>query len=210
MPEPSHPAAAPKAAPAELLTVSPPPALFTGERPPRPTPPPEERAPSQPSAPRVEASPPPPPSAEPPRTLEAVPPPPPAPPLVAEQVADGLVRHARIAEREGATEFTIELHPKELGKVRVQLSSTPEGLTGRLLVGDESARQTVASQLHVLEQRLGGASLTVARDSPAGSGGQGRQDRQQPWRPPAPEGHGPRAARPFQAGAEDQGLDVVA
>lgn len=133
-------------------------------------------------------------------------------PLV-EQVAEGLVRHARVVERGESAEFTIELHPRHLGRVRVELSSSAEGLTARLVVSDESVRQVVASQLHLLEQRLADVSFAVVSTSVDDSGGRAQQEQQQRefWRQPqAEQAPSLRPVAYSPLGGRGQGLDVLA
>jgi flagellar hook-length control protein FliK len=126
-----------------------------------------------------------------------------------------MVARARTIRQGETAELTIELHPRELGKVRLQLISSSEGLTARLVVGDWTGRRGVGGQRHLLRQRLNEASCPVVSCSVTDQGGQGRHsDQQQTWRQRgAPAGFGSPArllTGTAPAAGGGRGLDVMA
>jgi len=99
-----------------------------------------------------------------------------ATPAVAVQVADGIVAHARVLDRDGATEFRLRLDPPELGRVHVRLVTDADGLRGQVVVADDAVRRMIESQLPELRQRLEAAGVTVQRldvSTDPGTGGPG-------------------------------------
>jgi flagellar hook-length control protein FliK len=78
----------------------------------------------------------------------------PEPAPVAEQVSQAIELRARFMTQGGTTEFYIKLDPPSLGTVHVHLTATREGLSARLIVGDEATRQALEGQLGGLRQRL--------------------------------------------------------
>jgi hypothetical protein len=135
-------------------------------------------------------------------------------PPVHEQLAHGVVSHARLLERGGGADFVVELHPPELGKVHIHLQSTHEGLTARLLVAEDGARALVEGQIEQLRQRLNESAVPVVRFTVGDMTGGWQQhsqqrNRQQPGQN-APWPVAEPAPRPAPASRSSDGLDVVA
>ncbi|HEY1186494.1 MAG TPA: flagellar hook-length control protein FliK, partial [Gemmata sp.] len=91
------------------------------------------------------------------------------------QVADGIITHAHVATREGATEFRMRLDPPELGPVRIRLTSDGDAINGQVVVSSDAVRRMIESQLPELRQRLEAAGVTVqnfdvATDTSSGAG----------------------------------------
>jgi flagellar hook-length control protein FliK len=84
-----------------------------------------------------------------------------ATPTVAAQLTDGIVTHARVAERDGAVEFQIRLDPPELGPVKVKITAVGDRLTAEVVVSNDAIRQMVESQLPDLRQRLEQAGVNL-------------------------------------------------
>lgn len=150
-------------------------------------------------------------------TVIAPPPPvarPAAPPAV-EQVADGILDHARLLGRPGETEFRLRLDPADLGRVQVQLIADANGVRGRLTVADDAVRQMIESRLPELRDRLEAAGLSVQRfevATDAGRGGGGATYHEwagppaEPLPPPAGTAYPTRHTRPTPGAA---GVDVT-
>src|SRR5262249_48696957 len=72
-----------------------------------------------------------------------------APPLpaaeapVSDQIGAEIVARAQVKADDQHTQFTLELRPPELGSVRVQLSTSREGVQAHLVVADAAVRQLV-------------------------------------------------------------------
>lgn len=79
----------------------------------------------------------------------------------ATQVADEVVAHARVLERDGSVEFRLQLDPPDLGRVRVHLISAGDEVRGQVIVADDAVRRMIESQLPELRQRLEAAGVNV-------------------------------------------------
>ncbi len=77
------------------------------------------------------------------------------------QLADSIVTHASLTERDGKVEFQIRLDPAELGPVKIKLVAVGDRLTAEVVVSSDAVRQMVESQLPDLRQRLADAGLNV-------------------------------------------------
>ncbi len=138
-----------------------------------------------------------------------------APAPVHEQVAAEIVTRAHLVQRDRASEFTLELQPPELGHVKVQLSTSREGLTAHLQVADEAARLLVVGQLDQLRQRLADAACPVVSFSVSDWTGQRHQPGRQQGNEHTPgrrDGWRGQAAAGLPRSSNDppRGLDVVA
>lgn len=111
-----------------------------------------------------------------------------SPPPVHQQIATEITVHATFLARDATTEFVVELHPPELGKVQVHLQNSHDGLTAHLLTADEGTRAVIEGQLEQLRERLHESAIPVVRFSVGDMASQGQSPHQQsrhPWQPPA-------------------------
>jgi hypothetical protein len=109
----------------------------------------------------------------------------PAAPPPAAQVADAVISHASVLQRNGGVEFQMRLDPPDLGRIQVQLVSRGDEVHGQVLVASEAVRQVMESQLPELRQRLEAAGVNVQQFSVATDSGGGSRN---PYRnAPAPE-----------------------
>ncbi|MFO0863715.1 MAG: flagellar hook-length control protein FliK [Gemmataceae bacterium] len=88
---------------------------------------------------------------------------------VAEQVRDRIADHVETAREHGRVELSFDLHPPELGRMRLNLTSQDHSLNVRLWAENDQTRQLLANQMDALKERLaqGGVSLgslNVGRD----------------------------------------------
>lgn len=112
----------------------------------------------------------------------------PASPAV--QIADSIVTHAHVAERNGGVEFQMRLDPPDLGRVQVRLVTRGDEVHGQVLVASEAVRGMIESQLPELRQRLEAAGVNVQQfDVSTGSGAGGNQT---PYRDDTPREFFPR------------------
>lgn len=81
----------------------------------------------------------------------------------AAQIADTIVTHARVLERDGGVEFQMRLDPPELGPLQIKLVTRGNEVHGQVLVADEAVRGMIESQLPELRQRLEAAGVNVQR-----------------------------------------------
>lgn len=93
------------------------------------------------------------------------------------QVADAVVSHAHVLQREGAVEFHMRLDPPSLGPLQVQLVTRGDEVHGQVLCANDAVRQMIESQLPELRQRLEAAGVSVqqfnvATDPNTGGGNQ--------------------------------------
>ena len=89
---------------------------------------------------------------------------------VSEQVRNRIIDHIETAREHGRVELSFDLHPPELGRMRLNLTSQDHSLSVRLWADSDQARQMLESQMDALKQRLaeGGISLgsfNVGRDN---------------------------------------------
>jgi hypothetical protein len=133
---------------------------------------------------------------------------------VHEQIHDGIVSQAKLVQHARGTDFILELHPPELGKVHVHLQTSQEGLSARLIVADEVTRTLIEGQMEQLRQKLSESACPVVRCSISDMAGhwQSRQQHQQ-GRQPHYRGNWRTAevvdsATPLSGNRE--GLDVMA
>ncbi|MBX9678468.1 MAG: flagellar hook-length control protein FliK [Gemmataceae bacterium] len=89
---------------------------------------------------------------------------------VSEQVRNRIVDQIETAREHGRVELRFDLHPPELGRMRLNLTSQDHSLSVRVWAESDQARQMLESQMDALRQRLaeGGISLgsfNVGRDS---------------------------------------------
>lgn len=132
---------------------------------------------------------------------------------LSDQVADGIVTHARTLQSGGRTEFQFRLDPPELGRVTVHMTTDGPDVSARVVVASDGVRHLIEQQLPDLRQRLESFGLTINRfdvvsDYP--SAGDGRAGRQEP--PPEPRDPPPafpRPPRPATDGRTDR-IDVTA
>jgi flagellar hook-length control protein FliK len=96
---------------------------------------------------------------------------------VVEQVAQAIL--SREGGPQQPTEIHLRLEPPELGTVRIHLRASEEGITARLVVQEEIARQLIEGQLQHLKQRLQEAGLSLGRFDVhrEGAGSEGRHER---------------------------------
>jgi flagellar hook-length control protein FliK len=134
-------------------------------------------------------------------------------PTVAEQLASGVLARAEITTQEGRTDFHLRLQPPELGPVSVHLSTSAQGITARLVVQEESARQLIQSQLESLRQRLAESGVSLGRCD-VSRDGSGSQDPRQQAAPSAPAPAEPErpeqvVSSPAARQAPPGGIDVI-
>jgi flagellar hook-length control protein FliK len=101
------------------------------------------------------------------------------PASVSDQLAGSIIARAEVTTHNGRTDFHLRLEPPELGTVRVHITSTEHGVTARLVVHEEVARQLIESQLESLKQRLANAgiafgSVNVSQEQGGSRNPQGR------------------------------------
>lgn len=116
------------------------------------------------------------------------------------QIADSIVTHAHVLERDGAVEFHMRLDPPDLGRVQIQLITRGDEVHGRVLVASEAVRQMLESQLPELRQRLEAAGVNVQQFSVATDTGTGGGN-QNAYRSAMPEELAPRTASTATASA---------
>jgi len=126
-------------------------------------------------------------------------------PAILDQLSGAIVARAELLSREDRTDFHLRLEPPELGTVRVHLSATEHGVSLRLTVQEETARQLIESQLESLRQRLANAGVPVnsLHLSWGGASSQDARQERQPLRPPLreePRGDQSSPARAQQSG----------
>lgn len=135
-------------------------------------------------------------------------------PTPAAQVADTIVTHAHVLERDGRVEFQMRLDPPELGQLQIRLVARGSEIHGHVLVASEAVRGLIESQLPELRQRLEAAGVNVQQfdvsTDPSAGGNQN------PYREAVPQEYLPRVpAAPILAprvriGRHDAGaLDVT-
>ena len=106
---------------------------------------------------------------------------------VSDQIAGSIIARAEVTTHEGRTDFHLRLEPPELGTVRVHITSTEQGITARLVVHEEVARQLIESQLESLKQRLTNAGISlgnvnVSQDQSGSKNPRGRDKSTEPGR----------------------------
>jgi hypothetical protein len=106
---------------------------------------------------------------------------------VALQLADGIVAQAEVLTRPGCTEFRIQLDPPELGRVQVHLVATDQGMSARLVVQNEAARQMMEKQLPGLRLSLAQAGVTLGHLDVRRDGGHSHEPGRQPGTPLPPQ-----------------------
>jgi flagellar hook-length control protein FliK len=117
---------------------------------------------------------------------------------VSGQIASGIIARAEIVTREGQTDFHLRLEPPELGAIRVHLSANDQGISARLVVHEEVAKQLIESQLESLRQRLTNAGISLGSFD-VSHGGPGSQDARKQRDPSAVvTAVGPGLSRPKQ------------
>jgi hypothetical protein len=95
--------------------------------------------------------------------------------------------------RGGPAEVVLQLDPPELGKVKIHLASSPEGLSVTIVVGEEQTLLAVEAQLDYLQERLAEVMQFIGQDGPpnqqrdSGAFAQ-EQQRQGQGLPPGPAG----------------------
>jgi flagellar hook-length control protein FliK len=104
-----------------------------------------------------------------------------------DQVAGGLAMNVR----SGQTEATISLRPAALGEVKIQVTSSQNGLVIRMAAERDSVGELLRSRLGELRELLAGrqvavAELHVLHNPPAVSGRDGPSERQDAWQERAP------------------------
>ncbi len=115
----------------------------------------------------------------------------------AAQLADTIVSHARVIERDGKVEFQMRLDPPELGQMQVRLVTRGTEVHGQVLVASEAVRGLIESQLPELRQRLEAAGVTVQRfdvSTDPGTGGN-----RNPYREAVGQEYFPRTSLPGAA-----------
>jgi flagellar hook-length control protein FliK len=98
---------------------------------------------------------------------------------VAAQVAGEILSRAEVTTRDGQTHFHMQLNPPDLGSVRIHLTASEQGITARLFVHEESARQLLQSQLESLRQRLANAGVTLGKCDVSRDGSDSQTPQQQ-------------------------------
>jgi flagellar hook-length control protein FliK len=82
-------------------------------------------------------------------------------PTVSDQIAASITERAETTLRDGRTDFHLRLDPPELGTVRIHLTATAEGISGRFIVHGEVTRQLIEGQLHTLRQALSDSGISL-------------------------------------------------
>ncbi len=108
-----------------------------------------------------------------------------APAAPAVQVADAVVAHVQVLQRDGAVEFQMRLDPPELGRMQVRLVTRGDEVHGQVLVANDAVRQLIESQMPELRHRLEAAGVTVERFDVATDPGTGGN--RNPYRDAEPE-----------------------
>lgn len=80
---------------------------------------------------------------------------------ITNQTLEHIHAHLRQNSREGATEFVLQLHPPELGQLRIHLTTQGGEVHGHIYTSDEALRRLLQEQLPELRQRLEGMGLTL-------------------------------------------------
>ena len=122
-----------------------------------------------------------------------------APATPAAQVAEAVVVHSRVLERDGAVEFHMRLDPPDLGRVQIRLVTRGGEVHGQVLVADDAVRHLIESQLPELRQRLEAAGVNIQRFDVATDSGSGGN--QNAYREFAGSAFAPRAATGVPAAA---------
>lgn len=81
----------------------------------------------------------------------------------ARDVVGWMVRSAALATSERRLDVELQLEPRALGRMKVNLEIVADVLTARLEVQHSAARELVESQLPVLQNRLAESGLRVER-----------------------------------------------
>ncbi len=91
----------------------------------------------------------------------------------AAQVAEAVVVHSHVLERDGVVEFRMRLDPPDLGRVQIRLITRGDEVYGQVLVADDAVRRLIESQLPELRQRLEAAGVNIQRFDVATDSGTG-------------------------------------
>lgn len=81
---------------------------------------------------------------------------------IVQQIVQAVEKNMTV--RDGTAEVVIQLDPPELGRVRIHVSTSSEGLSVTIMVGEEQTRLAVETQLEYLQERLAEVMQFIGQD----------------------------------------------
>lgn len=78
-----------------------------------------------------------------------------------DQVAERIQAQADAARQQGRMELSFDLHPPEMGRLRLNLSAQDHHLNVRLWADNDQAKQLLGSQVDALKQKLADAGVSL-------------------------------------------------
>lgn len=77
------------------------------------------------------------------------------------RVSEQVIRSARVMSRDGATEVTMRLDPKELGEVTIRLSTQDQVVRGEIAVENQKVQEIVQRHMGALRESLAGQGIQL-------------------------------------------------
>jgi len=128
-------------------------------------------------------------------------------------VTGEVVRQARLIRRRGRTEVRIQLHPPELGRMRLEIAQVSGRLEVRLRIEDPGLRDALRADLRQLERSLRDSDVDLSRMDVSDFGA-GRRDGGRGLLPegeaaPSPPTGGGADSRPTASEAEERTWTII-